>query len=464
MQRYKIICSDEIMARINNIYKYKKKELNPDSILLGSVSPNGETVNYNIVDIALFVAGYIGDIEAGVQSIVEGEGISIDNADPKNPIISALGGDTPTLSEVLAEGNNAGDYHIYFTQEFPESFPLSPVLILNGNRLEYSYGNMLGSKGFDFRSINNGLIVNDSNANKGLVGSTYFGANYDDNTYVQKKYVTDNFLPLPTEGTSGQVLTTDGDGSYTWEDVGGGVSIHNDLTGIQGGSPNEYYHFNEIQHEKLLSLIYTNGTSTISVSPSSGERGVNATLTVNYSITSNDDVFGTATINQGIGDVTGDIDAGNQSKSGGNSTNNKSFTMSLSYTRNGEPETENKTTTYNTYIPQWAGWSAEEDFVNSYSSINSETNFQKYIQSSATINKVNSPTGEYIWFISNKNNATIKDTNDFVQTVGTWGDGTSEFYRKPLTLTLADGITTATVYLYRSRNVKTLSSFTYKIS
>ena len=245
---------------------------------------------------------------------------------------------------------------------------------------------------------------------------------------------------------------------------GGGISIHNDLTGIQGGSPNEYYHFNEIQQKKLLSLIHTNGTSSISVSPSSGERGVNATLTVNYNITSNDDVFGTATINQGIGDVTVSIDSGNQSTSGGNSSINKSFTMSLSYTRNGDPKTENKTTTYNTYIPQWAGWSAEEDFADNYSSINSEINFQKYIQSSANINKVNSPTGEYIWFISNKNNAIIKDTNDFVQSVGTWGDGTSEFYQKPLTLTLADGITTVTVYLYRSRNVKTLSAFTYKIS
>lgn len=250
-------------------------------------------------------------------------------------------------------------------------------------------------------------------------------------------------------------------------DIGGGgdgTSIHNNLTGIQGGSPNEYYHFNKAQYEKLLSLIYTNGTSTISVSPSSGERGVSAALTVNYNITSNDDVFGTANINQGIGDVTGDIDAGNQSESGGNSTVNKTFTMSLSYTRNGESKTENKTATYNTYIPQWAGWSAEEDFLNSYSSINSEANFQKYIQSSASINKANSPTGEYIWFISNKNNAVIRDTNDFVQTVGDWDDKTSEFYRKPLTLTLADGITTVTVYLYRSRNVKTLLSFTYKIS
>ena len=242
-----------------------------------------------------------------------------------------------------------------------------------------------------------------------------------------------------------------------------GTSIHNDLTGIQGGSPNEYYHFNEIQHKKLLDLIYVNNDSTISVSPSSGERGVNTALTVNYNITPNDDVFGTAYIDQGIGDVTDDIDAGNQSASGGNSTINKSFTMDLNYTRNGEPQTENKTATYNTYIPQWAGWSSEDDF-STYSEITTETNLQKFIQSSASINKATSPTNQYIWFISNKNNATIKDTNDFVQTVGIWGNVESEFYTKPLLLTLADGVTTATVHLYRSRDTKNLTSFTYKIS
>lgn len=34
--------------------------------------------------------------------------------------------------------------------------------------------------------------------------------------------VDDNSLPLPEEGSAGQVLTTDGAGSYTWEDISGG--------------------------------------------------------------------------------------------------------------------------------------------------------------------------------------------------------------------------------------------------
>lgn len=92
-------------------------------------------------------------------------------------------------------------------------------------------------------------------ADKGIDGSFYYGANYADNTYVQKKYVDDNFLPLPTEGTDGQVLTTDGAGAYTWEDASGGgdqtfqevvdtigqTLIGTNVTLGTGGSPANYY-------------------------------------------------------------------------------------------------------------------------------------------------------------------------------------------------------------------------------
>ncbi len=67
-----------------------------------------------------------------------------------------------------------------------------------------------------------GIIITDEINNKGLVGDSYYGANYDDNTYTQAKFLFDNFLQLPTEGTNGQVLTTDGSGTYTWEDASGG--------------------------------------------------------------------------------------------------------------------------------------------------------------------------------------------------------------------------------------------------
>jgi hypothetical protein len=40
----------------------------------------------------------------GVQSVVAGTNISVDNTDPQNPIINALGGDTPSLQEVTDVG------------------------------------------------------------------------------------------------------------------------------------------------------------------------------------------------------------------------------------------------------------------------------------------------------------------------------------------------------------------------
>src|SRR5690606_23955510 len=47
-------------------------------------------------------------------------------------------------------------------------------------------------------------ITNNDASSKGLYSNQYFGANYDDNTYVQKKYVDDNFAPV-----SGVVLESD---------------------------------------------------------------------------------------------------------------------------------------------------------------------------------------------------------------------------------------------------------------
>lgn len=151
----------------------------------------------------------------GIQSIQEGDNISIDNTDPQNPIISALGGDTPTLAEVLTEGNVA---NMSINIPHLTLYAFSPNSTLyGGSGILSNFDIGTGVKEINFTG--SGIIISDTKDNKGLIGNSYFGANYDDYTYVQKKYVDDNFLPLPTEGTSGQVLTTDGAGGYTWEDV-----------------------------------------------------------------------------------------------------------------------------------------------------------------------------------------------------------------------------------------------------
>lgn len=241
---------------------------------------------------------------------------------------------------------------------------------------------------------------------------------------------------------------------------GSGVSVHNNLTGRQGGTPEESFHVSESQHASLLELIYKNNVSTFAVSPVSNEKGILTALSLNFNIQSNDDVFTAATINQGIGSILSDVNSGAKTRSGGSSIVNKVFTMALSYTRNGAALTENKTATFNAYTPQFAGVSNNADLA-TYAAMSAD--LQKFVQSSPVVVKQSSPTAQYVWFVSTKNNAIVLDQNNFLLTVGAWNDGVSEFYLKAITLTLADNTTTETVYLYRSRQVKTLTNFTYKI-
>jgi hypothetical protein len=212
---------------------------------------------------------------------------------------------------------------------------------------------------------------------------------------------------------------------------------------------------------RILALIYQNATSTIALSVSNIERGVVTSLAITYSLISNDDLFTAATIT-GIGNVLPKLNAGPQTTVLGNYGNNAAFTLAMNYTRNGIATVETKTVNFVTVLPQWAGVSANSDYA-SYVAIAADVNLIKVIQASAAITKVISPASQYIWFISNKNNATIQDGNGFSMTIGGWNDGVSEFYLKPITITLLDGVNMALIYLYRSRQVKTFTGLTYKI-
>jgi hypothetical protein len=242
----------------------------------------------------------------------------------------------------------------------------------------------------------------------------------------------------------------------------GGTSDHNELENLQGGKPAEFFHFEENQHAEILALIYKNSINTLTILPTSGERGVVTPLEITYNLLTRDDVFTAASIDNGVGNILPYINDGNRIVAVGSSVVSKTVAMALSYTRKGVASNENKTAVYTAHIPQFAGVSNEPDYgTGNYATIVAD--FQKFLQSSATLQKQSSPEDQYIWFISNKNNAQVLDQNNFNQSVGVWDDGVSEFYLKSLVLTLADGDTTARVYLYRSRNVKTLTNFTYKI-
>jgi hypothetical protein len=237
--------------------------------------------------------------------------------------------------------------------------------------------------------------------------------------------------------------------------------ISNDNNSVTTTDPFLLEHqFSDSQYLDILALIYKNSVNLISLNTLIGEKGISTPLTVSYSILSNNDVMTLASINNGIGSVLPQINTGNNNVSGGSAFANKTFTLAMSFTRNGIATPENKTATYTAYVPQFAGVSALTDFANLADITGAD--LEKFVQASNSITKQSSATAQYIWFISNKNNAAILDQNNFAQSVGAWNDGVSEFYLKPLVIKLADA-TTATVYLYRSRNVKTLVNFTYKI-
>ncbi|SFU77117.1 hypothetical protein SAMN05216480_12318 [Pustulibacterium marinum] len=207
---------------------------------------------------------------------------------------------------------------------------------------------------------------------------------------------------------------------------------------------------------------YTNYTFSINRTPSSGERGVVNSYSINYNLVSNNDSITTATISQGVGNVLANVDQGTQSITGLTTTTNITYTLSINYERLGVSGSNSTSTTFNTYVPQWAGTTTLSDFDGTYATIEAQPNVLKYIQNNDNITRTMSPANEYIVFVSTNGNATIKDGNGFAQSVGSWGDATKEFQRKTITLSLADGSTT-TAYFYRTTSLKTFTNLDYSI-
>ena len=118
-------------------------------------------------------------------------------------------------------------------------------------------------------------------------------------------------------------------------------------------------------------------------------------------------------------------------------------------------------TSVTAYIPQWYGVDANAS-IDTYAECSGLT---KQISSVTAFNVAFSPTAQYVYFITRNSNGAIKDGNLFNQSISSLNveDGVSEFYKKSVSLTLLDG-TSATLYVYRTRTVKTLTSFTYSIT
>ena len=241
---------------------------------------------------------------------------------------------------------------------------------------------------------------------------------------------------------------------------------HNKLLTLQGGLPNEYYHLTASQRDRVLSLIYLNNTVSFSVSPTTGERGLATTLNLTYTVTPKDDTVNTATINPGSYNILSNVDGLPHSQSVGNFSITTGHTLNLGYTRNGLTSASTNTATYTAYPPQWNGISSTSSLATSTYAAVTALGLTKVIQSSTVQTSAMTATNQYLWFISTNSNAAITSTG-LPNTIGLVNteDGVSEWYKKTLTLTLADGVTTSNLYTYRTRELKIITpAITYQIT
>ena len=241
---------------------------------------------------------------------------------------------------------------------------------------------------------------------------------------------------LPTGGTEDQLLVKQSstDGDALWEDVAA-------------------VGFSSTHVERLIGLVYEDSTASISASPSSFEKnqtgGVSVTFT--YSTTLNDDTVQSATYDGT--DVTSNP-SGSDTVAGVTTGASKTFNVVFLNADGVTTRTDTNNASATGRDPQWSGVSSDTTMNGkTYTQLNSA--LTKFISSGSARNITVSPSNEYVYFLSLKNNATIKDGNDF--------NNTSDFTKSTVTVQYENG-TTFTLYQYRSNTTKTLSNFTYKLS
>jgi hypothetical protein len=103
----------------------------------------------------------------------------------------------------------AGDEVIFGTGD-GDSTTYKGLVLASDSAIDF--GLVSGDTDINLRVVGTNLVkIEAGNLSKGLEGSIYYGANYTDNTYVQKKYVDDelgNYIPL-SGTTAGNPVTGD---------------------------------------------------------------------------------------------------------------------------------------------------------------------------------------------------------------------------------------------------------------
>lgn len=206
--------------------------------------------------------------------------------------------------------------------------------------------------------------------------------------------------------------------------------------------------FTETQSTRLKDLVYENTVQSISVSPSSFEKGVSTNLTFNWRVTKNDDTLNTVTVdgNDRLSEATGI----NRTYVVANQLNSKTVSLVTNFTRNntiGGSGTITNNATSTAIIPQYyglVGANGTPPLTYALLNPNDTTKIKKFLSGSSVKTVILGtdlpiPNNEKVFFLSTNSNAVIRDANGF--------NATSAFEKTTVTMELANGTQSITQYL-----------------
>lgn len=216
-------------------------------------------------------------------------GDSVDNTDPLNPVVNAIPlsgtevgspvtGDVQFQNDTKLILNDVGG-DIGFIQGRSDGIieigsDAYPVLIsgdagLNVTKVIQAEGGIQGD------GTGNELRITGNDTGRGLIGIEYYGANYDNNTYVQKKYVDDKYI---VSGTTNYISKFTGSNSI------GNSQIYDNGTNLGVGNTSPSYKLDVSGTGRFTDdlnivavtprLKLTDGTSTFLLSTNTSGEGI----------------------------------------------------------------------------------------------------------------------------------------------------------------------------------------------
>tara|TARA_R110000764_G_scaffold231252_1_gene322807 strand:+ start:55 stop:750 length:696 start_codon:yes stop_codon:yes gene_type:complete len=218
--------------------------------------------------------------------------------------------------------------------------------------------------------------------------------------------------------------------------------------------------FTDTQITNLQNLVFTSPTVSLTVSPSSFEKGVETDVVYEFTATQNDDTFiaSSGEVFTGTNTITNDDLGASGTITVENAVINVTRKFRASFTQQGIKTTANRSSL--AYTPQYYGTSSISDWSeSSYEFINST--FTKVVQTSGLgTGKLPADTGQFLFspnqervhFFSTTQGLTVKDSNGFPQT---------DFTETQISLKLANN-DSQTMYHYMSGE-KTLTNFGYEL-